>query len=133
MQTSINVSIIINYNIYIYITFVLSIIDNNRPMATGTKTGGRTKGTVNKTTAELREKFSLLLGNNFDKLQNDIVLFEPKDRIKTILELAKFVVPTLRATDLTVESDQFVNMINLGNGISPEEIRLIQAELEKKY
>lgn len=94
---------------------------------------GRPKGAINKTTSELREIFSLLLENNFDKLQTDIDLLEPKDRIKVILELAKFVVPTLRATDLTVESDQFVNMINLGNGISPEEIRLIQAELEKKY
>lgn len=102
-------------------------------MAKGVKTGGRTKGVVNKSTGELREKFTLLLSNNFEKLQNDIDLLEPKDRIKTILELAKFVVPTLRATDLTVESDQFVNMINLGNGINPEEIRLIQAELEKKY
>lgn len=100
---------------------------------TGIKTGGRTKGTTNKTTSELREKFSLLLENNFDKLQKDIDLLEPKDRIKTILELAKFVVPTLKATDLTIESEHLINMINLGNGISPEEIRHIQAELEAKY
>lgn len=102
-------------------------------MALRKKTGGRDKGTLNKTTAELREKFTLLIESNFNKLQTDIDLLEPKDRIKTILELAKFVIPTLKATDLTVESEQFVNMINLGNGISPEEIRLIQAELEAKY
>lgn len=104
-------------------------------MATGTKTGGRTKGTVNKTTAELREKFSLLLDNNFDKLQSDIDLLEPKDRIKTILELAKFVVPTLRAIELSTENENGINpvVINLGNSISPEEIRHIHAELEAKY
>lgn len=102
-------------------------------MALRKKTGGRDKGTLNKTTAELREKFTLLIESNFNKLQTDIDLLEPKDRIKTILELTKFVIPTLKATDLTVESEQFVNMINLGNGISPEEIRLIQAELEAKY
>lgn len=104
-------------------------------MATGAKTGGRTKGTVNKTTSELREKFSLLLANNFDKLQSDIDLLEPKDRIKTILELAKFVVPTLRAIELSTENENEINpvVINLGNGISPEEIRHIQAELEAKY
>jgi hypothetical protein len=34
---------------------------------TGLKFGGRTKGTSNKTTTELREKFSLLIENNFDK------------------------------------------------------------------
>lgn len=102
-------------------------------MALRKKTGGRDKGTLNKATAELREKFTLLIESNFNKLQTDIDLLEPKDRIKTILELTKFVIPTLKATDLTVESEQFVNMINLGNGISPEEIRLIQAELEAKY
>ena len=104
-------------------------------MAIGVKTGGRTKGTVNKTTAELREKFSLLLDNNFDKLQSDIDLLEPKDRIKTILELAKFVVPTLSAIELSTEDGNGLNpvVVNLGSGISPEEIRHIQAELEKKY
>lgn len=104
-------------------------------MAKGIKTGGRTKGTINKSTSELREKFTLLLGNNFDKLQNDIDLLEPKDRIKTILELAKFVVPTLRAIELSTEDENGINpvVINLGNGISPEEIRHIQGELEKKY
>lgn len=56
-------------------------------MAIGTKTGWRTKGTVNKTTAELREKFTLLLDNNFDKLQSDIDLVEPKDRIKILQSL----------------------------------------------
>ena len=104
-------------------------------MAKGIKTGGRTKGTTNKTTAELREKFSLLLESNFDKLQKDIDLLEPKDRIKTILELAKFVVPTLRAVELSTEDGNGFNpvVVNLGSGISPEEIRLIKAELEAKY
>ena len=103
-------------------------------MAKGVKTGGRTKGAVNKSTGELREKFTLLLSNNFEKLQNDIDLLEPKDRIKTILELAKFVVPTLRAVELSTEGENgFNTVINLGSGISPEEIRYIQAELEKKY
>lgn len=98
------------------------------------KFGGRTKGTTNKTTAELREKFSLLLESNFDKLQKDIDLLEPKDRIKTILELAKFVVPTLRAVELSTEDGNgFNTVISLGSGISPEEIRYIQAELEAKY
>ena len=104
-------------------------------MATGIKTGGRTKGTANKTTAELREKFSLLLDSNFDKLQNDIDLLEPKDRIKTILELAKFVVPTLKAIDLITGNENELNpvVINLGSGISPDEIRRINAGLQAKY
>ncbi|RTY89861.1 hypothetical protein EKM01_12145 [Flavobacterium sp. RSP46] len=83
---------------------------------------GRPKGTLNKATAELREKFTLLVENNFDKLQSDIDLLEPKDRIKTILELAKFVIPVLRSTELIGETDNnnFQPIIlNLGAGINP--------------
>jgi uncharacterized protein with WD repeat len=96
---------------------------------------GRPKGAINKTTSELREIFSLLLENNFDKLQTDIDLLEPKDRIKVILELAKFVVPTLKMTELSKGNENGFNpvVINLGKGINPEEIRKINAELEAKY
>ena len=51
------------------------------------KTGGRTKGTPNKATAELRERFTLLLESNFDTIQSDLNTLEPKDRIKTIRPL----------------------------------------------
>ena len=96
-------------------------------MATGIKTGGRSSGTLNKTTLELREKFALLIENNFDKLQTDIDLLDSKDRIKVILELAKFVVPTLKATELTIGNENEFNpiIINLGAGIN--------SELEAKY
>jgi hypothetical protein len=96
---------------------------------------GRPKGAVNKTTTEIREKFSVLLENNLEKFQADIDLLEPKDRIKVILELAKFIVPTLKATESTTGNEDANNpiIVNLGNGISPEEIRLIKAEIEAKY
>jgi hypothetical protein len=98
-------------------------------MAIGIKTGGRTAGTLNKNTSELRERFTLLIENNFDKLQNDIDLLEPKDRIKVILELAKFVVPTLKAIELSTGNENGFNpiVINLGAGINPDEVRTINA------
>jgi hypothetical protein len=98
-------------------------------MAIGIKTGGRTAGTLNKNTSELRERFALLIENNFDKLQNDIDLLEPKDRIKVILELAKFVVPTLKAIELSTGNENGFNpiVINLGAGINPDEVRTINA------
>lgn len=69
------------------------------------KTGGRTKGTPNKATAELRERFTSLLESNFDTIQNDLDSLEPKDRIKTILEISKFVIPTLKSVDHQIETD----------------------------
>ena len=68
------------------------------------KTGGRTKGTLNKTTVEMRGAFQDLLESNLIKMQEDIDSLEPKDRIKIILELSKFVITTLKATELTTGS-----------------------------
>lgn len=91
-------------------------------MATGIKTGGRIKGTQNKDTAEIRENFQLLIENNLLQLETDLQELEPKDRIKAILELAKFVLPTLRSTELTTENENDFRpiVINLGTGINPE-------------
>jgi hypothetical protein len=64
------------------------------------KTGGRQKGTPNKNTMETREMFKQLLEQNIDSLQSDINQLEPFQRVKVLLELAKFVVPTLKAMEL---------------------------------
>jgi hypothetical protein len=74
-------------------------------MATGIKTGGRTKGTPNKTTIEIREKYQLLIEETLEQLNEDIKTLEPKDRIKVIIELSKFVIPTLKATELAIEDN----------------------------
>ncbi len=66
------------------------------------KFGGRIKGTPNKTTAELRERFTLLLESNMDRIQSDLYTLEPKDRIRTLLEISKFIIPTLKAVDNTI-------------------------------
>lgn len=104
-------------------------------MATGIKTGGRTKGAVNKTTAEIREHFQKLVSDNLEQLDNDLKSLEPLQRLKMIVELSKFVVPTLKATELTATKENGFNpiTINLGTGMCPEEIREISEALENKY
>lgn len=72
-------------------------------MAIGVKTGGRTAGAVNKTTKEIREHFQNLVSNNLEQLDNDLKTLEPLQRLKIIIELSKFVVPTLKATELTTD------------------------------
>ena len=102
-------------------------------MATGIKTGGRTAGTVNKTTAEIRGHYQKLVSDNLEQLDSDLKSLEPFQRLKFIIELSKFVVPTLKQQDVTLESGKGTNIISLGNGISPEEIREISKALEVKY
>lgn len=82
-------------------------------MATGLKTGGCTAGTVNKTTAEIREQYQKLVSNNLEQLDNDLKSLEPLQRLKMIIELSKFVVPTLRATELTATKENRFNPITI--------------------
>ena len=72
-------------------------------MAKGKKTGGRKKGTSNKVTGEIKEAYSKLLKNNLTTLQDDLNALEPRDRIKAIIDLSKFILPTLRASDVSVK------------------------------
>lgn len=75
-------------------------------MARGIKTGGRTKGTPNKTTSEIREHFQNLISENLKQLNDDLKSLEPLQRLKMIIELSKFVVPTLKATDLKFRDNE---------------------------
>lgn len=79
---------------------------------TGQKFGGRTKGTENKNTTEIREHYQNLVSNNLEQLDNDLKSLEPLQRLKMIIELSKFVIPTLKATELTdVTNDKFTPII----------------------
>lgn len=68
---------------------------------------GRPKGSANVVSAAVRERFNLLVENNIDKLQNDIASLEPFQRIKVIIELSKFILPTLKSVDIagTIETE----------------------------
>ena len=83
---------------------------------TGQKFGGRTKGTTNKDTAEIRNSFQLLIENNLKQLEQDLKALEPKDRVKAILDLSKFVIPLLKATELNDVT---------GLSVEPIEFRII--------
>lgn len=75
-------------------------------MAKGIKTGGRTKGTPNKTTSEIREFYQKLINSNLYLLESDLKSLEPMQRLKMVIELSKFVVPTLKATDVNIARDE---------------------------
>jgi hypothetical protein len=88
-------------------------------MAKGIKTGGRIAGTVNKTTSEIRECFQNIVSDNLEQLNEDLKSLEPLHRLKMIIELSKFIIPTLKATELStdVENDKSI-VLKIGYGIS---------------
>lgn len=69
-------------------------------MFKGTRQNGRTPGTQNKTTKEIRETFKNLLENNLEQVQNDLDSLDPKDRVLFLLKLTSFVIPTLRSIEV---------------------------------
>lgn len=73
--------------------------------------GGRPQGSKNKNTVEVREMFAELVSNNIGKLQSDLNEMQPRDRVKAITDIAKFVLPTLKAQDLKLNDERPITEI----------------------
>ena len=69
------------------------------------KTGGRKKGTVNKATATIRDKFKEIIEKNLEQIEEDLVMLKPIERLKILAELSKFCVPTLKSVDYTDQTE----------------------------
>lgn len=66
---------------------------------------GRPVGTSNKSTNKLRDWITEFLEDNKDRIKEDWLLLEPKDRIVLFEKLLKYSLPTLQATTLNTEFD----------------------------
>jgi len=64
---------------------------------------GRPVGTTNKSTNKLRDWITDFLEENKDRVKEDFLLLEPKDRIVLFEKLLKYSLPTLQATTLSTE------------------------------
>ncbi len=86
------------------------------------KTGGKIKGSINKSTRDIKEAYRLLIENNLDNLTFWLELVAAKDperAIKILSELSEYVIPKLARTDLTSGDEKLPNAINI-NVVSPE-------------
>ena len=64
---------------------------------------GRTKGTPNAITKDLRQRVQGLLEKQFDVVAANIEALEPKDQIAAWLKLAEFVLPKLQRTETVID------------------------------
>ncbi len=62
-------------------------------MATGIKTGGRTKGTPNRNTAETREFIQNIVNNELTWIEDLLAELTPKERIDAVIKLLPYIVP----------------------------------------
>ena len=66
---------------------------------------GRKSGSTNKTTTEIRKKYLELIENNFEQLETDLKSLKASERVKAIIELSKFILPTLKATEMSLNNE----------------------------
>lgn len=65
--------------------------------------GGRSKGTPNKSTTELREWVQKLVQSNMAQVKRDLKELEPKERLDVIERLMRYVLPRQQAITAQVE------------------------------
>ena len=64
------------------------------------KYGGRTKGTPNRDTKELRERITELIDNNFDSIQTDLEALPPEKKLDFLVKLFEYALPKLNRTEI---------------------------------
>ena|SRR5690554_5541022 len=93
----------------------------NRELASMAGKMSSREGVPNRATSEVRKAFQLLVEANLPQMQTDLDSLEPKERIKFMLDMAKFILPQLQSIsidDLREKEIQGFNVltINLKNG-----------------
>ncbi len=92
-------------------------------MAQGIKTGGRQKGTPNKTTTEIKELIAQFVGNNLEDIQDNYNQLEPEKKLHFFEKILKFVLP---------QQKEINQMIDVSNLTEPELDKLIDEALKKE-
>ncbi|NID11552.1 hypothetical protein [Fibrivirga algicola] len=69
------------------------------------KTGGRTAGTPNHATKELREKLQGILQTTIDELPDTLAEMGPNDRAKLLTALLPYILPKLTTVDITAQAE----------------------------
>jgi hypothetical protein len=72
---------------------------------TGRKFGGRSKGTPNIMTNEIREKINLLLDKQMKQFELDLMQLEPFQRVQTMLKLIELSIPKIKEVDFDINQN----------------------------
>lgn len=72
---------------------------------------GRPKGVSNKINSKTKEHFEQLILGNLQQMNDDILALKPFERLKIILELSSYVMPKLKAVEVTETKDKDIEPI----------------------
>lgn len=85
----------------------------------GAKYGGRQKGTPNKVNADLRKQLADILDVGMEQFMIDLDQLKARERVDAFLQIAKFVIPTMKAVELTDKTPE-------------DQVRRVSISFEKK-
>lgn len=94
---------------------------------------GRPAGSKNKNSETVRKKFLELVQNNINQIEQDLEGLAALERIQVIIQLSKFVLPTLKSTNVQTEfkEQRIFNIINYDE--ENPDFQRISKELENNY
>ena len=76
------------------------------------KTGGRKKGSTNKTTSTVKEKITLLVEDLYKDILKDLENLSPEDRLQFFVKLLPYVVTKAERIELTgAEGEPIIKLI----------------------
>ncbi|MCK9235777.1 MAG: hypothetical protein WDA08_04605 [Weeksellaceae bacterium] len=84
---------------------------------------GRPKGSKNKSSESIRKAFLNFVNDNIDSLQSSFDALEPKERFKVLIEISKFILPTLKSVDYSSTVDN----------LSDEDFERLLTEIKQEY
>ena len=79
------------------------------------KTGGRKPGSTNKTSTDIKSKIAALIDSQFDAIQADFEILEPKDRVTAYFKFMEYVLPKQREQKIdlsTLTDEQIDDLLN---------------------
>ena len=79
------------------------------------KTGGRTSGTPNKATTDIKARITALIDSQFDNVESDLELLEPKERVTAYLKFLEYILPKQREQKIdlsTLNDEQIDDLLN---------------------
>jgi hypothetical protein len=71
----------------------------------GTKTGGRSAGTPNKVTKELRERLKTILASELDTLPDTLATLPAADRLALLVKLMPYCMPKVESIGGSYDSN----------------------------
>ena len=86
------------------------------PFQKGNQLAGSRKGVPNKTTAEIRNAFQMLVEDNLDNMKvwlSDVAQEDPERALEIMLKMAEYIVPKLSRTEVKADITDKSIVINL--------------------